>query len=549
MSKSARSSLKLTFMTSLSRILGLIRDHLLARFFGTSIYATYWEIAYMFPNMLRNLLAEGVLSQSFIPLYSSSLKESQEKAKEDFGYVLMFLAIFLGGIVVSGILLFPVILPFYVGKPAGEISLLILLAQIVFPFIFFVSLSSVYAGVLNTHENYVVPSLSPILLNIDFIITLLAIMLISQFFSVSLEATLILLGVMVVLGGAGVLFLHVYFVGRNHWSPHFYFTPDFWKKPAVKKLLTIVLPAILGQSIFQLNQLMDIFLASYFVKIDGAIPALRFAHRLIQLPTGLIGVAIATTILPAISLFIRNRETGETIGKELTSSLRFAFFLTIPAALGLFLLGPWIVHFLFSGGLWDLRSTYITLWSLQFYALGIPFYSANKILTSAYYSFQDTKTPVRFLIVAVSVNFLLNIALIPVLEHGGLALSTSLSAALHFFLLLRGLRKKPVKIDGSQFSGFWKRMVIPLLLMVLFLVIINTAFRFPYEEHRFSLSFLSQFPEEPEELPSRWKTLFVITAGVAGSIVLYLASSRFVLEQESKILFSFLERRNRKTRS
>ncbi|MCS7204910.1 MAG: murein biosynthesis integral membrane protein MurJ [Leptospiraceae bacterium] len=550
MSSSAKASVKLTFLTFISRILGLIRDHLLARSFGTGIYSTYWEIAYMFPNMLRNLLAEGVLSQSFVPLYSSSLKESEEKAKRDFGIIVVVVGIFVGFVVLFGIFLFPIVLPYYVGKPKEEIELLILVSQIVFPFIFFISLSSVYAGVLNTHQKYVVPTLSPILLNIDFIITLLLVGVLSHFYFFPKDKVLILLGVMVVVGAVFVLGMHVYFVHKYQWSPKFFFTKDFGNEPVIKDLLRLVVPAILGASIFQLNQLIDIFLASYLVSIEGAIPALRFAHRLIQLPTGLIGVAISTTILPTIALFIRKDVSLEKIGQEVIFALRFSFFLTIPASLGLFLMGPWIVHFLFSGGLWDLGSTFITLWTLQFYSLGIPFYSANKILTSVYYAYQDTKTPIRILLFVVVSNLILNLLLIPFLQHGGLALSTSLSSLLNFILLIYFLRFKAIKLPFDLLKDFLKKQAILMILMFLFLSVVLFWFPFPFQENRFDVDFLFQLNQldhetlkAPEEIPSRWVSLWVLVLAIGGSILLYFSLSKVYLKEEMNIILSYLQRK------
>ncbi|MFN3245922.1 MAG: lipid II flippase MurJ, partial [Leptonema sp. (in: bacteria)] len=196
MSKSARSSLKLTLMTLISRVLGLFRDHFLARFFGTGIIATYWEIAYMLPNMLRNLFAEGILSQAFVPVYSESLKVSEEKAKKDSGKIILFLSLVLSIIVFLGILSFPYLLPYYVGKPKEEIGLLILLAQILFGFIAFISLSSIFSGILYTHQKFTIPTLTPIFLNIEFIFTFLVFLVLSRWYKIDVETIAIILAIM-----------------------------------------------------------------------------------------------------------------------------------------------------------------------------------------------------------------------------------------------------------------------------------------------------------------------------------------------------------------
>jgi putative peptidoglycan lipid II flippase len=542
MSKSARSSLKLTLMTLISRVLGLFRDHFLARFFGTGIIATYWEIAYMLPNMLRNLFAEGILSQAFVPVYSESLKVSEEKAKKDSGKIILSLSLVLSIIVFLGIMSFPYLLPYYVGKPKEEIGLLILLAQILFGFIAFISLSSIFSGILYTHQKFTIPTLTPIFLNIEFIFTFLVFLVLSRWYKIDVETIAIILAIMVLLGSFLVLAFQYYFVKKYGWDPEFEFSLQIFSNPVIKKLFFLVAPAILGASIFQLNQLMDVFLASYFVNVEGAIPALRFAHRLIQLPTGLIGVAISTTILPIIASYIRNNESYEKSGEELIYAIRFSLFLTVPATIGLFILAPWIVHFLFSGGLWDLRSTFITLWALQFYVLGIPFYSTNKILTSTYYAFQDTKTPVKILIVVVVMNLLLNVLFIPFFQHGGLALSTSLSAFINTVLLFLFLKKKSIIIPYRELLSFVRNIVLLIFVLMVYLYFVDKLFYFPLEENRFSLSFLLTHDFKQVDVPHRIEALKVLLVGILGSLILYFTLAKIFLKKEFMVILSIFKK-------
>ena len=542
MSKSARSSLKLTLMTLISRVLGLFRDHFLARFFGTGIIATYWEIAYMLPNMLRNLFAEGILSQAFVPVYSESLKVSEEKAKKDSGKIILLLSLVLSIIVFLGIMSFPYLLPYYVGKPKEEIGLLILLAQILFGFIAFISLSSIFSGILYTHQKFTIPTLTPIFLNIEFIFTFLVFLVLSHWYKIDVETIAIILAIMVLLGSFLVLAFQYYFVKKYGWDPEFEFSLQIFSDPVIKKLFFLVAPAILGASIFQLNQLMDVFLASYFVNVEGAIPALRFAHRLIQLPTGLIGVAISTTILPIIASYIRNNESYEKSGEELIYAIRFSLFLTVPATIGLFILAPWIVHFLFSGGLWDLRSTFITLWALQFYVLGIPFYSTNKILTSTYYAFQDTKTPVKILIVVVVMNLLLNVLFIPFFQHGGLALSTSLSAFINTVLLFLFLKKKSINIPYKELLSFVRNIVLLIFVLMVYLYFVDKLFYFPLEENRFSLSFLLTHDFKQVDVPHRIEALKVLLVGILGSLILYFTLAKIFLKKEFMVILSIFKK-------
>lgn len=526
----------------ISRVLGLLRDHFLARFFGTSIIATYWEIAYMLPNMLRNLLAEGILSQSFVPVYSESLKISEDRARKDSGKIIVFLSILLIFIVLTGILIFPFVLPHYIGKSKEESHLLIVLSQILFGFIAFISIASIFSGILYTHQKYIVPTLSPIILNLAFIITFIVFMILLKFYKISIETIAIILAVVVLFSSIFVMLLQYFYTKVYHWEPEIHFHFKVFNDPVCKKLFFLVGPAILGASIFQLNQLIDVFLASYFVKIEGAIPALRFAHRLIQFPTGMIGVAISTTILPVISSYIRKNELPEKSGDELIYAIRFSLFLTVPSTIGLLLLGPYIVHFLFSGGLWDLRSTYITLWALQFYLLGIPFYSVNKILTSTYYAYYDTKTPVRILIYVVGINLLLNLIFIPILEHGGLALSTSFSSIINTILLFYFLKSKSIKIDYNKLYNFFIKIFILIILLTLYLLLINIYFDFPLKEYRFSLNFLLHHKFN-EPIPERIYVLKIILIGLIGSIFLYFTLAKYLLPEEFNIIFGIFKKK------
>ncbi|MDH5656167.1 MAG: murein biosynthesis integral membrane protein MurJ, partial [Spirochaetia bacterium] len=416
----ARNSLKLSFFTIISRVLGLVRDHYQAVFFGTGPIATAWEIAYMFPNMLRNLLAEGVLSQSFIPVYSDALKKSETEGRRIAGIILSFLILFLAVLVTAGILIFPYFIPLYTGRNADESFLTIHLSQVMFFFIMTTSLTAIFAGISNTHNFFTIPAMSPILLNLVLIASFLSL----DFFEFQSEINAEFLAWGVIAGGVLQLTFqgyHVFKIGR--WPR---FKLDL-KDPALRKIFTLMAPAVLGAGLFQINQMMDIALASYFIEDIGAVPALRYAHRLIQLPTGIIGVALSTAILPALVASLRKGEDQKN-SEELIFALSFSFFLTVPAGIGLYLLGPEIINTIFYGGAWDKTSTDATWLALQFYCLGVPLYSTNKILTSSYYAYQDTKTPIKIMIVTVFINLALNLSLIHSLKQGALALSTAISA-------------------------------------------------------------------------------------------------------------------------
>ena len=534
MSQTARNSLKLSFFTIISRFLGLMRDHYQAVFFGTGPIATAWEIAYMLPNMLRNLLAEGVLSQSFIPVYSGSLKESELEGRRVAGVILSFLVLFLAVLVMIGILVFPYFIPVYIGKSQDDSFLTIELAQIMFFFIMTTSLTAIFAGISNTHNFFTVPALSPILLNLVLISSFVAL----DFLNFTSERNVRFLAWGVIAGGIiqlGFQALHVYKIG--YWP---LFKINF-KDPALKKIFTLMAPAVLGAGLFQINQMMDIALASYFIADDaGAIPALRYAHRLIQLPTGIIGVALSTTILPALVASLRKGEEHKN-PEELVSALSFSFFLTVPAAIGLYLLGPDIINTIFYGGAWDIKSTNATWLALQFYCIGVPLYSTNKILTSTYYAYSDTKTPIKIMIVTVMINLALNLALIHTLRQGALALSTSASAVINGVTLLYFLRYKMKTIPLRKFMISLSRQ-LPLWLSL-------AAFLFISEYYLSGmLDAAAEFITEVlnSHLIVRYRSMVRVLLGSIGGIFIYFTFAYYLRIPEANVFFSILERFKKK---
>lgn len=512
-------------MTMVSRVLGLIRDHYQAVFFGTGSIAAFWEIAYMLPNMLRNLLAEGVLSQSFIPIYSEALKNGKSQAAQTAGAIIGFLILFLTGIVAAGIAIFPVFLPIYVGKPLAEIGLLLYLSQVLFGFILAISLTAIFSGIAQAHEHFIFPSLSPILLNITFISGFLGLLAFDFEQTVNAEV----LAWVVLAGGFLQLLFQIGYVALKGWMPKIHLN---LKDPALRRIFSLMGPAVLGASVFQLNQLMDIALASYFIENEGAIPALRFAHRLIQLPTGIIGVALSTTILPALSALIRSGKSDQS-ATEVVEAVGFALFLTLPAAIGFIFLGPWIIHLLFHGGEWTVYSTYLTWTALQFYAIGIPVYSCNKILTSSFYAYQDTKTPVKILFFTITVNLISNLILIHWLEQGGLALSTAISSTLNFVLLNLALKKKMGHLPYKQLFHSLARLMPAIISLVGLLLVVE--YLWPYPLVNFETSSLPEV--------SYGQAVLVVSVGVGVGAIFYLLIAHLSKADQIRIFTDAVRRK------
>jgi putative peptidoglycan lipid II flippase len=514
-------------------VLGLIRDHYQAVFFGTGGIATAWEIAYMLPNMLRNLLAEGVLSQSFIPVYSDALKKSEWEAKRVAGIIIAFLALFLIALVISGIFLFQYFIPIYTGKSGAEAAFIIDLSQIMFVFIMTTSLTAIFAGISNTHRYFFIPSLSPIILNLIFIASFWFLMV----WDMGGEGNARFLAWGVVAGGVVQLAFQAWHVYRIDRFPE----PALrLRDPALNQIFSMMAPAVLGASLFQLNQLIDIALASYFISDEeGAIPALRYAHRLIQLPTGIIGVALSTAILPFLVGSIRSGN-GDQNSRELADALNFSAFLTVPAGIGLYLLGPEIINLIYSGGAWTPDSTRATWLALQFYCLGVPLYSANKILTSTHYAYKDTRTPIRILILTVIVNFTLNLILIHSMRQGALALSTSLAALLNGGLLLYTARTKLGGFEWGRMRVSLMRQIPLWILLSLYLISLKSLFDGPIRGVGSSLAALMN-----SEVIVRYEALSFVGFGISGGLLLYLTSARLLRIREMETLLGFTKRKNR----
>ncbi|EMK21665.1 murein biosynthesis integral membrane protein MurJ [Leptospira kirschneri] len=460
MSNAASRSIALSFYTFLSRILGLLRDHFMAVSFGTGMVASAFSVAYRLPNMFRNLLAEGTLSQSFLPLYAESGKISEEEAKVMSGAILSFL-FFILSILVGIVFLFsPFFLPILVGGTKEYSNLVIELTYILFFLIVTASLSAIFMAISNSKNRFFVPSLSPIILNLCYLFVFICLFP----FVEDLHDRVIVLCFAIVTGGFLQLAVQVWYVWKNKDAPKINLN---WKHPSIRKIFKLMLPAALGGSFYQLSLLVDIFLANWVQNQNpglGAVVSLDYSQRLVQLPTGIIGVALATTILPALLQSLK-KEEWSSIRQELAGALEFALFLTVPAALGMaFLAGP-ILDSIYFGGKWDHIATRTAIQPLVFYSIAIPFFSINKILISSYYAFQDTKTPLRIQSISFTINIVLNLSLIWFLKHSAIALSSAISAIVTFLLLGIFLKKHKVGFPWIELFKKISKMSIPFLLL------------------------------------------------------------------------------------
>ena len=471
MSSSASKSILLSFYTFLSRILGLLRDHYMATNFGTGWVASAFSIAYRLPNMFRNLLAEGTLSQSFMPLYSDSRKINEEEAKVMSGAVLSFLFFLLSVFVGIFLLFAPYWIPSFVGNTVEYSALVLKLASILFFLIMTASLAAIFMAISNSRDRFFVPSLSPIVLNLTYLFVLIVVFR----FVDGLQRRIVVLSYGIVAGGILQLLLQAGYVYKQGVFPKLSLN---WKHPAIKKIGSLMLPAVLGGGFYQISLLVDIFLANYIQNQNpglGAVVSLDYSQRLVQFPTGIIGVALATTTLPTLLASLRKNEKT-SIPQEISNVLSFSLFLTLPSAVGFAILGKPVIDSIFFGGKWDHNATETTFQALRFYSLAIPVYSMNKVLISSYYAFQDTKHPLKINAIAFAANLSINLVLLHSMQHVGLAIASATSACITFCLLLVGLKRHEIAIS---YRGLLKRVaknIIPLLCLATWAKIFSLFF-------------------------------------------------------------------------
>ena len=468
--KITRSVAGVSVSTLASRILGYLRDMLIANFFGAGLVADAFFVAYRIPNLLRRLLGEGALSASFIPVFTEYLTTKPKEEAQRLARIsgLLLLAI-LSILTILGIIFSPIIVrviaPGFIKDPQ-KLSLTITLTRILFPFMMAIGMAALALGILNSLHRFIIPALAPSLLSISEIFFIL-------FICPLMERPIIGLVLGVLVGGFAQFFFQVPSLvkkgfllpaGRSYSNPRLKLM-DYpqnllknwnvlWKRwtsilnhPGVKRIGLLMLPATLGLSVSQVNTFVDTICATLLR--EGSVTALYYANRLMQLPLALFGTAIATVALPMMSRSVAATNMEE-LKDTLSLSLRMIMFTIIPASLGLIILGSPIISLLFERGRFTSQATQATSWALLFYSTGIVAYAGVKVVASAFYSMQDTRTPVRIASIAMVANIVLNLILMRILDVGGLAFATAIASFINLLILLYYLRKKIGRLGGKK---------------------------------------------------------------------------------------------------
>jgi putative peptidoglycan lipid II flippase len=427
--------------TLLSRIFGLLRDIVIAGYFGAGMASDAFFVAFRIPNLLRRLFAEGSLSIAFVPVFTEYLTKDGESIAFLFARsAIRLISILLAAAAVVGILLTPLIVrimaPGFMASPE-KLELTITLTRFMFPYIFFIGLVALCMGILNALGHFAAPALAPVMLNLAMIVSVL-------FLSPHLQNPVYGLAIGVLLGGLLQLLLQIPFLLRKGMV--------FWEAanlfhPGLKRIGKLMLPAVFGAAVYQINILVGTLLASLLP--DGSVSYLYYADRLVQFPLGIFAIAAATAVLPSFSRYAAvqdNKALRETFGY----AMRLVFFITIPSMVGLILLREPIVGLLFKRGAFDSQTTALTASALFYYGIGLWAFSAVRIVVTLFYALQDTRTPVKMAAISIVVNMILGVALMWPLRHGGLALATSLASMVNLYLLVRALRKKVGLIDWRE---------------------------------------------------------------------------------------------------
>jgi putative peptidoglycan lipid II flippase len=466
MSRLLQSTAVVSGMTLISRLFGYLRDLVLAISFGATGSTDAFFVAFRIPNFLRRLFAEGAFSQAFVPVFAEYREQRGREALKDLldhTAGALSLALFL--VTLVGVLAAPLLIlvfaPGFAGEENGRQVLAADMLRVTFPYLLFISLTAMAGGILNSVGRFAVPAFTPVFLNLSLIGAAL-------WGAPLFEEPVKALAWGVFVAGAAQLLFQIPFLARQGLLPR----PRLRRAhEGVRKITRLMLPAIFGSSVVQINLLVDTLIASFLAA--GSISWLYFSDRFVELPLALFGIAIATVILPRLSRE-HAAKTPEAFNNTLDWALKLTLVVAVPAMLGLIWLAGPILASLIQYREFSAFDTRMAAMSLMAYAAGLPAFMLIKIFAPGFYSRQDTKTPVKIGVIAMVANMGLNVAIVvPWVmlalpgPHAGLALATGLSALLNAGLLFRGLRRDGVYRPSAGWALFTGRIAVAAAVMSL----------------------------------------------------------------------------------
>lgn len=448
-------------MTFLSRILGFVRDTVIARAFGAGMFTDAFFVAFKIPNLLRRMFAEGAFSQAFVPILGEyKAKRSEEEIRQLIDHVSALLALALFIVTALGVLAAPWVI--YVTAPgfsadAQKFEVTVAMLRVIFPYIIFISLVALAGGILNTYSRFSVPAFTPVLLNVAMIAGALWL---TPYF----DPPVLALAWSVALGGVLQLAFQVPFLLRIKRLPRFRLNLH---DAGVWRIAKLMGPALFGVSIGQISLIINTIFASFLV--TGSVSWLYYADRLMEFPTGMLGVALGTILLPSLSKHYAD-SSHEEYSKLLDWGLRLTLLLALPAAAALAVLAVPLISTLFHYGKFSVNDVWMTREALMAYSLGLVGLIMVKVLAPGFYARQNIKTPVKIALITLLATQLMNLAFVWQLKHAGLALAIGLGACLNALLLYTGLRRIGVYAPQPGWKLFMLRVLLAVVVMVLVLL-------------------------------------------------------------------------------
>jgi putative peptidoglycan lipid II flippase len=443
-------------LTMVSRVLGYARDFFIARVFGASLATDAFFVAFKIPNLLRRMFAEGAFSQAFVPIlagYRDRNSAEDTRSLIDTVGTLLFLALVVTaalGMAAAPIIVY-VTAPGFASDPE-KFALTVALLRVTFPYIVFISLVALAAGILNTWSRFSVPAITPALLNVSFIVG-------AAFFAPYFDPPVRVLAWAVFAGGVLQLAFQLPFLARLGLVPR-------WRldlsHPGLRRILTLMAPAAFGVSVSQISLLINQVFASFLQ--TGSVSWLYYADRLMELPAGVLGVAVGTILLPSLSKYHAQANQDE-YGRLLDWGLRITVLLAVPSAVALAVLALPLISALFNYGRFTADDVWMTRQALMAYSLGLVGMMLVKILAPGFYARQNVVTPVKIGVLTLLATQAMNLAFIGPLKHAGLALAIGLGACLNAALLYRGLRRAGAYTPEPGWPAFVAKVAGSVLAM------------------------------------------------------------------------------------
>jgi putative peptidoglycan lipid II flippase len=446
-------------LTMVSRVLGYVRDFFIARIFGAGLLTDAFFVAFKLPNLLRRLFAEGAFSQAFVPIlaeYKNRSSPGETRSLVDAIGTVLFLVLVAAaalGMVAAPLIVY-LTAPGFAAEP-DKFALTVQLLRITFPYIVFISLVALSAGVLNTWNRFGVPAITPALLNVAFIVG-------AAFFAGHFEPPILVLAWAVFAGGLMQLAFQVPFLLRLGLLPRWRL--DF-SHPGLRRVLLLMLPAAFGVSVSQISLVLNQIFASFLP--TGSVSWLYYADRLMELPAGVLGVAVGTILLPSLSKYHATANTAE-YSRLLDWGLRITVLLAVPAAAALAVLALPLIAMLFKYGRFGVEDAWMTRQALVAYSVGLVGMILVKILAPGFYARQNVATPVKIGVLTLVATQLMNLAFVTPLRHAGLALAIGLGACLNASLLYWLLRKNKIYVPQPG----WLVFVLKVLASVAFMAVV-----------------------------------------------------------------------------